>query len=107
MSLRCPGEPISRTGLPSASPAAWIFVLSRRETGPGPGHPAPFFPARAGGVLMRSHDGRVDHQPFQIGFARQNREHVVENAHLDPAIIASLHGVGVAKTIRQVTPAPA
>jgi hypothetical protein len=27
------------------------------------------FDRRAGGVLMRAHDGRVDHQPFQIGFA--------------------------------------
>jgi hypothetical protein len=27
-------------------------------------------PASAGSLLMRPHDGRIDHQPFQIGFAR-------------------------------------
>jgi hypothetical protein len=56
---------------------------------------------------MRPHDGRVDHQPFKIGFACQDRQHVVEHTHLDPAIITSLHYGVVAKPFRQVTPATA
>lgn len=34
---------------------------------------------------MRANDGRIDHQPFKVGFARQHRKHVVQHAHLDPA----------------------
>jgi hypothetical protein len=30
----------------------------------------PRLPASAGGVLIRPHDRRVDHQPFEIGLAR-------------------------------------
>jgi hypothetical protein len=71
MSLRCPGEPIRRTGLPSASPAAWILVLKPPRDRPRPWACAPFLPARAGRLLVRSNDRRVDHQPFQIGLARQ------------------------------------
>jgi hypothetical protein len=32
------------------------------------------------------HDGRIDHQSFQIGFPREHGEHVVENAHLGSEI---------------------
>lgn len=56
---------------------------------------------------MRPHDCRVDHQPFQIGFARQRDEDVVQNAHLDPAVIAALYGFVVAQSLRQIAPAPA
>jgi hypothetical protein len=97
MSLRCPGEPIRRTELPSASPAAWILVSGPRENGQGPGHSAPFLPACAGGVVMRPNDGQIDHQPLQIGFARQGGENLVQNAHLDPAVIAPLDRCVVAK----------
>jgi hypothetical protein len=34
------------------------------------------------------------------------RQHVVKDAHLDPAIVAPLHRAVVAKPLRQVTPAP-
>jgi hypothetical protein len=47
----------SRTGLPRASPAAWILVLSPLGSGLGPGHAAPFFAARPSRLLMRPHDG--------------------------------------------------
>jgi hypothetical protein len=58
-------------------------------------------------MLMRPHDGRINHQPFQIGFARKNRQHVVENAHLNPAIVTPFHGLIPAEPFRQITPAPA
>jgi hypothetical protein len=58
-------------------------------------------------MLMRPHDGRINHQPFQIGFARKNRQYVVENAHLNPAIVTPFHGLIVAQPLRQITPAPA
>jgi hypothetical protein len=65
----------------------------------------PFFRARASGMLMRPHDGRIDHQPFQIGFARKSRQHVIENAHLNPAIVTPFHRLIVAQPLRQITPA--
>jgi hypothetical protein len=34
------------------------------------------------------------------------RQHLVQHTHLDPAIVAPLHRVVVAKLLRQVTPAP-
>src|SRR5271165_2872444 len=43
MSLSCPGEPIRRTGLPSASPAAWILVLKPPRDRPRPWASAPLF----------------------------------------------------------------
>jgi hypothetical protein len=46
-------------------------------------------------------------QPFQIGFARQGGEDLVQNAHLDPAVIAALYGFVVAQSLRQIAPAPA
>jgi hypothetical protein len=58
-------------------------------------------------MLMRPHDGRIDHQPFQIGFARENRQYVVENAHLNPAIITPFHRLIVAQPLWQITPTSA
>jgi hypothetical protein len=56
---------------------------------------------------VRPHDGGIDHQPFQIGFARQRGEDGVQNAHLDPAIIAPLHRLVLAEPPWQIAPAPA
>ena len=81
--------------------------LSPRVNDQDPGHPPPFFPASAGSLLMRPHDGGIDHQPFQIGLARQGGEDGVQNAHLDPAVIAALHGFVVAQSLRQIAPTPA
>lgn len=56
--------------------------MSDPETLPEFRRPSPhgsFLLASAGGVMMRLHDGRVDHQPFKIGFACQGRQHVVEH----------------------------
>jgi DNA (cytosine-5)-methyltransferase 1 len=39
---------------------------------------------------MRANDRAVDHQPFQIGFARQHRQHIIQYTHIDPAVIAPL-----------------
>jgi hypothetical protein len=62
-------------------------------------------PAGAGRVLMRPHDGRVDHQPFEIGLARQRGEDLVQNAHLDPAVVAPLHRLVPAQLPGQIAPA--
>jgi hypothetical protein len=43
MSLRCPGDPIRRTGFPSASPAAWILVLRPPRERPRPWASGPLF----------------------------------------------------------------
>ena len=51
----------------------------------------PFLSASAGGVLMRPHDGGIDHQPFEIGLARQRGKDLVQSVHLDPAVVAPLH----------------
>jgi hypothetical protein len=51
-------------------------------------------------MLMRPHDRAVDHQPFQIGLAGERFQHIVQHAHLDPAIIAPLHRAVVAKPFR-------
>jgi hypothetical protein len=108
MSLRCPGDPIRRTGLPSASLAAWILVLKPPRDRPRPWASAPlFFAASAGSLLMRPHDGGIDHQPFQIGLARQGGEDLVQNAHLDPAIVPALHALVFAEPPRQIALAPA
>jgi hypothetical protein len=82
-------------------------VLKPPRERPRPWAFAPFFAAGAGGLLMRPHDGGIDHQPFQIGFARKRGEDAIENAHLDPAIIPALHGCVVAQSRRKIAPAPA
>jgi hypothetical protein len=56
-------------------------------------------------MLMGPHDGAVDHQPFQIGFACQRHQHGVEHPHLDPAVVASLHRAVIAKSLGQIAPA--
>jgi hypothetical protein len=56
---------------------------------------------------MGSHDGGVDHQPFQIGFARQRGKDGVQHPHLDPAIVAPLHRLVLAQRLRQIAPTPA
>jgi hypothetical protein len=88
--LRCPGDPIRRIRVPSASPAAGILVLRPPRERPRPWAAAPFLPASVGGVLMSLQDGRFDHQPFKICLARQRGEDLVQNAHLDPAVVAPL-----------------
>ena len=99
-SLRCPGEPIRHTGLPNASPAAWIFVFTPPRERPRPWASAPpLFRRAPDGVLMGAHDGKIDHQPFQVGFTRQRHQHVVQNTHFDPAIIAPLYRVGFAEPL--------
>src|SRR6476660_1096015 len=44
MSLRCPGVPIKRIGLPRPSPAAWILVLRPHRDRPRPWASAPLLP---------------------------------------------------------------
>jgi len=62
-------------------------------------------PASAGGVRTRPRDRRVDHQPFEIGLAHQRGEDLVQNAHLDPAVVASLHRLVLAQLPGQIAPA--
>lgn len=46
----------------------------------------------------------VDYQPFEISFARQNSEHLIKNAHLNPAIVTPLDRAIVPKSFGQVAP---
>jgi DNA-binding transcriptional LysR family regulator len=67
----------------------------------------PFGFACPGRVLVGAPDGRIDHQPFQIGCAGERRQHLVQHTHFDPAIVAPLHGRVVAQPLRQIPPVPA
>ena len=96
---------IRRTGRPSASLAAWIFVLSPPRDRPRPWASGPLFLARASGVLMCSHNCAVDHQPFQIGFARQNSQHRRARPSRSSYNTAASRSI-VAQPLWQITPAP-
>lgn len=56
---------------------------------------------------MGAYDSRIDHQPFQIGFAGKHGKHFVEHAHLDPTVIAPFYGAIVTQSFWQVSPAAA
>jgi hypothetical protein len=85
MSLRWRGEPIRRTGLPSVSPAAWILVLRPpRERATKALGIRPLFPD---GRRLPADAPALDHQPFQIGFARKCGKDRVQHPHLDLAIV--------------------
>ena len=66
-----------------------IAMIETISAGAGLGRSPPFSRAGTGRMLMSPHD----RQPFQIGLPRQSRQDAIENAHFDPAIIASLHAL--------------
>jgi hypothetical protein len=70
------GVSINLTGLHKGSTSAWILVVSPPRDRPIPC--SPFF-SRTGAVLMRAHDGGVDHHVFVVMIARQQLENAFEN----------------------------
>jgi len=94
-SIRSRAWPEQQTdGIAKASMAAWILVLRPRVIAPNYGHPSPFCDARPSRVLMCTHNHRVDHQPFEVGFRRGRFKKLVQRAALDPAVVAGVSQPG-------------
>jgi hypothetical protein len=93
--------------LPSASVAAWILVLKPPREWPRPWACAPFGQACPGCVLAGVHNGAVEEKPFQVGLAGQGGQDAIQRPAFDPAVVAPLDCLMIAKTLRQVAPAPA
>jgi hypothetical protein len=55
-------------------------------------------------MLMRPHDGRVDHRVFIVGIVCQGLEDPLPNAALGPAAEARVHRLPGAEPFRQVAP---
>src|SRR6516164_3154428 len=105
MSLRCPGEPIRRTGLPRASPATWILVLKPPRDRPRPWACAPLFAGwrRLHADALERWWSRSSATPDRPRAKAQRGP--VQHAPFDPAIVTSLDGSVVAELLRQVPPA--
>jgi hypothetical protein len=58
-------------------------------------------------MLVRAHDGRVDHQPFEVGLRGERLQKGVERAALDSAIVAALHRLMIAEAFGPIAPAAA
>jgi hypothetical protein len=58
----------------------------------------------AGAVLVRTHDGGVDHHALIIVIAGQQLENTLENTTLRPSIEALMDDLPIAKARRQITP---
>src|SRR5215472_10577815 len=81
-SCACPAVGSKRNGLPSASTSAWILVLRPPRLRPSDWSSA-FFES-AGAVLMRPHDGAVDHRVFVIAIGYQVRKDALPYAGFGP-----------------------
>src|SRR3954470_7988585 len=68
--------------------------------------PRPVF-GGAGRVLMRAHEGRVDHGVFVVGGDRQVLEHPLPYAGLGPATEAGLHRDPTAEPLGPIAPGDA
>src|SRR5215475_13374303 len=101
-SCACPGVSRKRSGLPSASTSAWIFVLNPPRLRPSAWSSA-FF-ERAGAVLMSSHDGTVDHRVLVIAIGGQVLKDVLPDAGFGPAAKPPVRILPVAEALRQVAP---
>ena len=101
ISCVCPGESATRTGLPSASTTAWIFV-----DGPPRERPiscAPLF-RRARRVLVGAHDRSIDEVALVVALSRESREQTREHARRRPAREPRVHRLPRAVAARQVAP---
>jgi hypothetical protein len=90
-----------RTGLPSASTTAWIFV-----DGPPRERPICWGPlsSRARGVLMGAHDRGIDEIAFAVTLTRQRFYQSCKHSRLRPSRKARVHGLPWAVRMRQVAP---
>jgi hypothetical protein len=55
-------------------------------------------------MLMRSHDGRVDHRVLVVGIVRQGFEKILPNAARGPAREALVRVAPAAEMLRQIAP---
>jgi hypothetical protein len=55
-------------------------------------------------MLMRTHDGRIDHRVFIVGVSRQRLEYPLPDATLAPAGVAGMDNAEIAETFWQVPP---
>jgi uncharacterized protein YceH (UPF0502 family) len=98
-----PGVRQKCRGLPRASTVAWIVVLSPPLLRPSASASGPpFFCARA--VLVRPHDGRVQHRVFVVRVCAQVCEHPLPHVASAPAGVPQMHHPKVAEARRQVAP---
>lgn len=58
----------------------------------------------AGAVLMRTHDGRVEHHVFVVGIPRQDLENPCKNAAFTPSPVALVGRFPVPVSLRKITP---
>ena len=59
-----------------------------------------------GGVLMGAHRGRVNHEPFEIGFL-QSLEYILPEALPGPSVKALKNGVVLSEVFRLIRPGSA
>jgi hypothetical protein len=55
-------------------------------------------------MLMRAHDGGIDHHVLVIVIARQQLENTLENPTLRPTAKALIDDLPIAKTLGEITP---
>ena len=55
-------------------------------------------------MLMRAHDGGIDHHVFVVMVTRQQLENAFENSALCPSTEALVDDFPIAKTLRKITP---
>ena len=55
-------------------------------------------------MLMRPHDGTVDHRVFVIGVCRQGIENTLPNALMAPPHVARMKGPEITEPLRQIAP---
>jgi hypothetical protein len=91
---------MKRTGLPSASTAALIFVLRPPRERPIASSSLPLLRL----LLARAHDGGVDDRVFKVWILDQCIENALSHALLGPAAKALEYAVPVAELFRQVAP---
>jgi hypothetical protein len=91
---------MKRTGLPSASTAALIFVLRPPRERQIASSSLPLLRP----LLARAHDGGVDDRVFKVWILDQCIENALPHALLGPAAKALEYAVPVAELFRQVAP---
>jgi hypothetical protein len=55
-------------------------------------------------MLMRAHDGGVEHHVFVVVIARQQLENTLENTALRPPAEALMDDLPIAETLREIAP---
>jgi hypothetical protein len=55
-------------------------------------------------MLMRAHNGGIDHHVFVVMVARQQLENAFENSALRPSAEALVDDFPIAETLRKITP---